>query len=960
MAIDEKEYLRQLEKKYGERRKKEFDKEHLTVLEYFKSVSAKLEQQYTIESVLAIGGTGIVHKGRHNRFHQPVVVKINRPNIEAEGISMVAKESEVLPTLSHPHIISVLDLDEDTKFSPKLTYIVEPFITGSQPLFKGDKDDREGTWLHEKIEELKRHIPATQEIGDADHTDQVIALVTTLLYEIASLFSQWVAALEEVHSEHDKAPHGYVYLDVKPENVLIDPYLNLISIDYGSVEQMDPKDPSPVEVFFTARYACRDLKNRQNNKPSSNRVRSSFGRNELNPRFDYVALAKSMLEILNEVALIRPHVVPQLPIYRSLHFLSTRLLNGENTARLDENIYKYASQVFPSLQESDYKNLAYENLREVQRDIAKERRRWSLEAKVLELATYSKDIVRVVPGFNTVLTERLRSIIEHPLIARLKYVTQLGLVSLVYPTADHSRFDHALGSYTYTTYYLKSLFNDLGNPIFRNLVGEEDLSAVLLAALLHDLGQYPLAHDLEEVNEPIFKHAPIGMELLKDPMTDQRGRTLQNIIEDPQNGWGIKIDSVRRILGELSKNLSPAEEDSKKSLKTKLLSVIIDGQIDADKADYIVRDSARCELPYGDQLDIERLLRVLTVAVIPGADSDHRITLGVYDKGLVSAHAFGQARYQLLSTVYWHHTSRIIKSMLQYSAAMGLPDIVFSSRPAEGEPKQEEIRQKLMTFVRLLVPPFNLSGQSDRQEPDAPLDLSAEPPQQAVDAIANDIDRKDETPSAPDGEEWYPGVAWTDWLMLQWIADLPDASAQSRNLIRGIQRRRLYKRIATFARGGPHDPLIEYFEEKRWPERVDICRKFHDQVYKRLKRDWGNLHTVTPLDESGLDKLAAQHLLILIDLPRPNQKVGYDRPLGVVPELKERLYHQDARQAFEDKAWRDVMLDMIKSSAPLRVLCHPDVRTLVSAAYAPPEDSSGTLESNFAKVLADAMGFQRS
>jgi HD superfamily phosphohydrolase len=747
-----------------------------------------------------------------------------------------------------------------------------------------------------------------------------------------------------------------VYLDVKPENVLIGEYLNLTCIDYGSVERLDPHDSSPVEVFYTDDYAHRAVKNRKNNKPSSNRVRSSFARHELTHQFDYFALGISMLEILNQVALIRPHVVPQLPLYRSLHLLSTRLLDGQNSDREGENVYRYASQVFPSLQESDYKNLAYESLKEVQRDIAKERRRWSLEAKVSELATYSKDIVRVVPGFNTVLTERLKNLIEHPLVARLKYVTQLGLVSLVYPTADHSRFDHTLGSYTYTTYYLKSLFNDLGNPLFRNLVGEEDLSAVLLAALLHDLGQYPLAHDLEEVNEQIFKHGPIGMEILKDPMKDQHGRTLEDIIQDPKNGWGIRMDSVRRTLGELSKNL-PADEDSKASLKTKLLSVIIDGQIDADKADYIIRDSARCELPYGQQLDIERLLRVLTIAMIP--EPERRITLGVYDKGLVSAHAFGLARYQLLSTVYWHHTTRIIKAMLQYSTVMALPDTVFSSK-SEAEPKQLEIRQKLLAFVRQLVPPFKLPEEFYRPlEASVALDLSAEPPQRVIDAVVND--RESDKEALPDTEEWYPGVAWTDWLMLQWIANLPDATVQSRNLIGGIQRRRLYKRIATFARGGPHDSLIRRFDEKTWPEKLDICRRFNEEVRKRLKRNWTHLNTVTPMDENGLDLLARQHLLILIDLPRPDQKIGYDEPLGVVPELKERLYHQDARQAFGDIAWRNIMVNMTMSSAPLRILCHPDIRTLVSAAYAPSEDSSsGPLESNFARVLADAMGLQRS
>ena len=410
--------------------------------------------------------------------------------------------------------------------------------------------------------------------------------------------------------------------------MLIDDHLHLTSIDYGSVEHVDrSKCNRRLNVFFTERYAHPELIKSKREKASSNRVRGGIKRAELRPAFDYFALGISMLEILQEIALIRPHVVPQLPLYRSLHFLATRTLDGRNSSRTGYDHYQYASQVFPGLKESDYDNLGYGNLTDVERDLNKERGRWSLEAQVSELAAYSKDIVRVVPGFNTVLTSRLKGVIEHPLVARLKYMTQLGLVSLVYPTADHSRFDHALGSYTYTTYYVKSLFNDLGNPLFRNLVGTEDINAVLLAALLHDLGQYPLAHDLEEVHKGIFKHGQLGIELLEDTMTDQRGRTLLQIIEDPQNGWDVRGDALRRILGAHSKNLPAAAEDKAASLKTNVLAAIVDGQVDADKADYIIRDSARCELPYGAQLDVERLLRVLTVAIIPEeAAPERRIT----------------------------------------------------------------------------------------------------------------------------------------------------------------------------------------------------------------------------------------------------------------------------------------------------------------------------------------------
>jgi serine/threonine protein kinase len=487
---------------------------------------------------------------------------------------------------------------EDCAKTQKLTYIVEPFIEGSKPLFTFDKLHVQKTWLYERIRQLKHDMPDTPQLGRGDDIGHAVGLIKSLLADVAALLSQWVSLLIAL------AHKGFVYLDVKPENVLVDEHLHLTSIDYGSAQELNPEDQSPIDVYFTERYAHPKLIERKKEKASSNRVRAGLMREELKREFDYFALGMSILEILNEIAVVRPHVVPQLPLYRSLHFLATRLLDGRNSNRPSDRDYEYASQVFPGLSESDYESLAYSNLEDVDRDLEKERGRWNLEDQVPELAAYSKDIVRLVPGFNTVLTPRLRGVIEHPLVGRLKYITQLGLVSLVYPTADHSRYDHALGSYTYTTYYVKSLFNDLGNPLFRNLVSAEDLNAVLLAALLHDLGQYPLAHDLEEVHERIFKHGRIGMELLEDPMPDDRDRTLGAIIQDANNGWGVSIDALRSIFGAKSKNLDLSGEDHKISLKTNVLAAIVDGQVDADKADYIVRDSARCELPYGAQLGL--------------------------------------------------------------------------------------------------------------------------------------------------------------------------------------------------------------------------------------------------------------------------------------------------------------------------------------------------------------------
>lgn len=927
-----------LETKYGTRRGSEFATEKATVSKYLNALAGALGGIYQLEKPLAVGGTGVVVTGYHQRLKQRVIVKFSRPNLQAAEASMVEKETRILPQLDHPNIIRVLDVGEiRIPDVPLAHYIVEPFITGSKPLYTHDKEKVEGTWLHQALSDARRRLPdpagpRRDDLGSSSH------LINDLLGRIASLLSQWISLLAHLHhSRSGTAPEGFLYLDVKSENVLVDDHDHLTSIDYGSVEPLSASDPASLEVFFTDRYAHPDLLRRKRDNPSSNRVRGALRRNELRQQHDHYALGISMLEILDAVGELKPHVAPQLPLYRALHLLATRLLDGRNR-KAGEPAFSHASQVFPTLREPDYMSLGYTDLADTARDLRKERGEWSLEGEVPELATYSKDIVRVVPGFNTVLTQRLRQVIEHPIVARLKYVTQLGLVSLVYPTADHSRYDHALGSYTYATNYIKSLFNDLGNPLFRNLVSTEDLNTVLLAALLHDLGQYPLAHDLEEVAPRIFTHHKMGLALLGDDSTDGQGRTMKDLITKPENGWGVTIERLREVLGAQSRSLTEAAQRDTTSLKADVLAAIIDGPIDADKADYIARDSARCELPYGSQLDVERLLRVLTVAVIPDeAEGRKRVTLGVYDKGLASARTFGLARYQLLATVYWHHTSRIAKAMLQYATALGLPREAFAPAPASGavEGVETRLREMLVDFVKALVPPFDLLRKAAAAKPAREtLVLDGEPSEDVLGSVI-----ATEAASAPqDGDsDWYPGVAWTDWLMLRWIGALPNASAKSANLVRGLQTRHLYKRIATISRGGGQD--LRALEELSWPARIELSEKLHVRVRERLGRSWTDVNTGTSMERSEFDRLCGENLLVLVDIPQPSKKVGYERPLGVVPELKEKSYHQDARQATEDKEWRGTMEEMVRGIAPVRVLCHPKVRNLVSAAYAPVEQS---------------------
>ncbi|GAI47534.1 unnamed protein product, partial [marine sediment metagenome] len=96
-------------------------------------------------------------------------------------------------------------------------------------------------------------------------------------------------------------------------------------------------------------------------------------------------------------------------------------------------------------------------------------------------------------------TKRVKEILEHPSFSRLAQINQLGLLNLVYPGATHSRFEHCLGTFSNTCHYLRALYYDELNPMFQSIMSVENMKCALLTSLLHDIGQYPLCHDIEEL-----------------------------------------------------------------------------------------------------------------------------------------------------------------------------------------------------------------------------------------------------------------------------------------------------------------------------------------------------------------------------------------------------------------------------------------------------------------------------
>ncbi len=246
-----------------------------------------------------------------------------------------------------------------------------------------------------------------------------------------------------------------------------------------------------------------------------------------------------------------------------------------------------------------------------------------------------RGLVRIPPELDVPLTDRVRQIIDTAEFRRLARVSQLGLVSLVYPAAHHTRFEHSLGVYRLALLFLKRLAYD---ERFARLVRREDAELFIVTSLLHDLGHWPFCHPIEDIHLPsVPSHQLFANSfLLEGEMADAL-----------RHDWGIQPRDVVALLSE-----KPRDPTSR------LLGTMLSGPIDIDKMDYLFRDSLHAGVPYGRHFDQPRLIGSLCL-------NEAGDGLAITDKGKTAAELLVFARYVMFSEVYWHHGVRSATAMLQ-------------------------------------------------------------------------------------------------------------------------------------------------------------------------------------------------------------------------------------------------------------------------------------------------------
>lgn len=253
----------------------------------------------------------------------------------------------------------------------------------------------------------------------------------------------------------------------------------------------------------------------------------------------------------------------------------------------------------------------------------------------LESLNFPGSLLRIPDQLDVPLTPRITRLVDSPAFRRLASIRQLGFVSLIYPGATHSRFEHSLGVYRNALLFLRQLSPQ---PDFHSVVTVEWAERFLVAALLHDVGHWPYCHPIEDLKlEGIPEHEQLAAKYLA---TEQLSELLRK-------DWGIRPEEIADLL-----------QGTADGPAAGLVSSMLSGPVDIDKLDYLMRDSLHCGVPYGRNFDVGRLISSLCVN---SAGSG----IALSSKGRTAAELLVFARYVMFSEVYWHHAVRSATAMFQ-------------------------------------------------------------------------------------------------------------------------------------------------------------------------------------------------------------------------------------------------------------------------------------------------------
>ncbi|MDP9132541.1 MAG: HD domain-containing protein [Nitrospirota bacterium] len=240
-----------------------------------------------------------------------------------------------------------------------------------------------------------------------------------------------------------------------------------------------------------------------------------------------------------------------------------------------------------------------------------------------------------------------KDLIDSPWVQRLRYIYQLQSARWVYPSAEHTRFVHSLGTMHVAGRFARHLY-----PFLQKAVPDVPSAAFVeeflrITALVHDIGHGPFCHFFDDNYLHGFglSHEKLGQIIVRDHL----GPLIKKIRRSPSGlfarGEELNPDLIAHVI------LKEKGKDNARIPRwINFLQPVISGSYTADNLDYVLRDAYMCGVAVGP-VDLTRLIHYTII-------TDRGFT--IHKTGLPALHMFLNTRMYLYSNVYYHRTTRAI------------------------------------------------------------------------------------------------------------------------------------------------------------------------------------------------------------------------------------------------------------------------------------------------------------
>lgn len=238
--------------------------------------------------------------------------------------------------------------------------------------------------------------------------------------------------------------------------------------------------------------------------------------------------------------------------------------------------------------------------------------------------------------------EEFIKVIDTTEFQRLRRIKQLSVASTVFPSAEHTRFSHSLGTF----YIMSCIIQHFDEVLCEQGISIEksEKNIALLAALLHDLGHGPFSHAFENIykeNNKCINHEEWTTRIIEN----SDGEIFKTLEENFGDGTSSKVADLIKKQRKIKKQKS--DEFTKVDLFG-VLSSLISSQLDADRMDYLLRDSMGAGVTFG-KIDIERIIKSMQLTAY-----QDKYYVCVPEKFLPDIENYLLARYHMNDAVYYH------------------------------------------------------------------------------------------------------------------------------------------------------------------------------------------------------------------------------------------------------------------------------------------------------------------